>query len=197
MHLQKPRTPSAANTRIAVVAVLGLATLNPLNAQLCCSGVTSPPCVLTQAYAGPSNDANFNSRQGVNLYETTLTPTALSSLPTTHQLFLEVDDTSSALPVSGAPSNPIMAEPLYVKGITVSSPQQGSCSPCNMIIAVTLNGTVFAWVADGSSAGNKLWSRQGTGSNTHGGNGFHLRKPYLKQSPCFMVLAKCPIHGAL
>jgi hypothetical protein len=63
-----------------------------------------------------------------------------------------------------------MAEPLYVKGITVSSPQQGSCSPCNMIIAVTLNGTVFAWVADGSSAGNKLWSRQGTGSNTHGGN---------------------------
>jgi hypothetical protein len=24
-----------------------------------------------------------------------------------------------------------------------------------------------------------------------------LRKPYLKQSPCFMVLAKCPIHGAL
>ena len=44
----------------------------------------------------------------------------------------------------------------------------GTCHPCNMVIAVTLNGTVFAWNADGTGAGNLLWSRQGfTGSTTN------------------------------
>jgi hypothetical protein len=146
------------------LALVGLAILVvPLKAQLCTG--TGPPCVLTAGYAGPATDAKFNSRQAINPYETTLSPTSLPG-STTGTLF-EVDDSSSALP-SGATSNPIMAQPLYVKGITTAL---GSCSGCNMVVAVTLNGTVFAWVADGSGAGNLLWSRQGTPSGGQGNSG--------------------------
>lgn len=39
------------------------------------------------------------------------------------------------------------------------------------MIAVTLNGTVFAWVVDGTGAGNLLWSRQGTPTGGQGNAG--------------------------
>jgi hypothetical protein len=39
-----------------------------------------------------------------------------------------------------------------------------------MVIAATLNDTVFAWIADGTGAGSLLWSRQGAGTNSYGGN---------------------------
>ena len=146
-------------------AVLGLVTVAfPLQAQLC--NGTTPPCVLTAGYAGPATDASFNSRQAMNPYEKHFSPTVLPS-STTASLFLPVD--TNDLPV-GAISNPIMAQPLYVAGITVANPQQGPCNPCNMVIAVTLNDTVFAWNADGTGAGNLLWSRQGDGTNQYGGN---------------------------
>jgi len=157
---------SPANTRTALFAtVLGFATLHcPLNAQLCGTvGPASPPCVLTQGYAGPPTDPNFNSRQAFNGYETTLTPSYVgnrATMPTTHRLFLEVDDSAAAL-LPNAASNPILAQPLYVAGITVPHPAQGSCDPCDMVIGVTLNDTVFAWTADGTQAGHLLWSRQG------------------------------------
>jgi hypothetical protein len=61
-----------------------------------------------------------------------------------------------------------MAQPLYIAGITTTL---GTCSGCNMLVAVTLNGTVFAWVADGTGAGNLLWSRQGTPSSGPGNAG--------------------------
>ncbi len=170
MQLHRNRTSSP---RIALfVAVLGLATLQgPLKAQLCGTvSTTVPPCVLTQGYAGPPGDPNFNSRQAFNGYEATLTPTYVgnpATMPTAHQLFLEVDDSAAALPPN-APSNPIMAQPLYVAGIKVPKPAQGSCDPCDMVIGVTLNDTVFAWTADGTQAGNLLWSRQGVpGSTTY------------------------------
>src|ERR1039457_6926764 len=126
---------------------------------------THTPCVLTAGYAGPASDANFNKRQPLNPYEFTFSPTALPSSQT--GALFEVDDGAPQLP-SAATSNPIMAEPLYVAGITVSNPSQGTCNPCNMVVAVTLNDTVFAWNADGSGAGNVLWSRKGvTGSTTN------------------------------
>jgi hypothetical protein len=165
MFLRGPHTVSPRALMFTLfVAVLGLATLEiPLNAQLCTG--TSPPCVLTAGYAGPATDANFNSRQAVNPYETTLSPTLL--LSSRAGTLYEVDDSASALP-HGATSNPIMAQPLYVKGITTTL---GSCTGCNMVIAVTLNGTVFAWIADGTGAGNLLWSRQGTPSSGQGNAG--------------------------
>ena len=138
--------------------------LHPLHAQICgTAGANNPPCVLTQGYAGPPSDPSFNSRQAFNGYETTLAPSYVrnpSTMPTTHRLFLEVDDSAAALP-PGVRSNPIAAQPLYVSGIAVPSPAQGSCKPCNMIVGVTVNDTVFAWNADGAQAGNLLWSRQG------------------------------------
>lgn len=85
---------------VALLASVGV----PLNAQLCTG--TSPPCVLTNGYAGPATDPNFNSRQAINPYETTFTPTSVAGITTTGTLF-EVDDSASALP-TGATSNPIM-----------------------------------------------------------------------------------------
>ena len=45
-----------------------------------------------------------------------------------------------------------MAQPLYVKGISISG------TAYNMVIAATVNGTLFAW----AEGGTLLWSRQGT-----------------------------------
>jgi len=162
MHLYKTRTQSDSNTRIVLfVATFCLATIapQPLKAQLCSTVGANGPCILTQGYAGPPSDANFNSRQNFNGYEPNLTPSYVSSMPTTSQGFLEVDDSLAALP-NHAPSNPIMAQPLYVAGISVLSPAYtANCNPsCNMLIAVTLNDTVWAWNAD---TGGLLWNRKG------------------------------------
>ena len=156
-------SPRGALFALFVVACILLAGQLPMYAQLCTG--TAPPCVLTAGYAGPASDTGFNKRQGINPYETILSPT---SLPSGHTgTLFEVDDDAGQLP-SGATSNPIMAQPLYVAGITVADPLQGTCSPCDMVIAVTLNGTVFAWIADGSGPGSLLWSGQGyTGSTAN------------------------------
>jgi hypothetical protein len=152
---------------LAVFAGLVVITMAeaPLTGQICTG--TAPPCVLTAGYAGPASDVNFNSRQAINPYETTFSPTSLPG-STTGTLF-EVDDSATALIVAGATSNPIMAQPLYIAGITTTL---GTCSGCNMLVAVTLNGTVFAWVADGMGAGNLLWSRQGTPGVGQGNAGY-------------------------
>jgi hypothetical protein len=58
----------AGGNRIALLmAVLGLTTVEFLNAQLCTTAdSTHTPCVLTAGYAGPATDANFNKRQAAN-----------------------------------------------------------------------------------------------------------------------------------
>jgi hypothetical protein len=133
-----------------------------------------PPCVLTAGYAGPVSDPDFNKRQWVNPYETTLSPSSLPS-STTGQFF-EVDDSQSQLPPNiGATSNPIMAQPLYVTGVAAQSPANtNNCNngtTCTLMIAVTLNGTVFAWNPGAPVGSSLVWSRQGTSnSNTYGGN---------------------------
>jgi hypothetical protein len=136
------------------MAALSLAAaVAPINAQICNTTPSSlnPPCVLTAGYAGEPSDARFNARQNINPWETAFTVAGVGSLTPTGTLF-EVDDTSAALP-TGATSNPIMAQPLYVKGISIGG------TPYNMVIAATVNSTLFAW----TEGGTLLWSRQGTG----------------------------------
>jgi len=88
-------------------------------------------------------------RQGYNGYETTLTPSTVSNL--TQQAPLIVD-----LGPLGA-TNEILAQPLYVTQIPTSL--TNCASPCNMLVAVTLSSSVFAWNAD---TGALIWSRTGT-----------------------------------
>ena len=150
------------------MVVLGLAAVAvPLNAQICNTTPSSsnPPCVLTAGYAGSpaygsTLDPRFNARQNMNPWETTFTVSGVGSLTTTGTLF-EVDDQSTQLP-SGATSNPIMAQPLYVKGISIGG------TAYNVVIAATGNSTLFAW----TEGGTLLWSRQGTGG-THGTNALY------------------------
>ena len=148
------------------MAFLCLGSIEFLNAQTLCTGTAPTPCVLTTGYAGPATDANFNKRQNINPYETILSPTTLPST-TAPGMFFPVDYLKSDLPAN-AVSNPIMAQPLYVAGITIpNTPCKGSC---NMVVAETLNGTVFAWIAGGPNAGTQLWSRQGTNPLAPGTN---------------------------
>ena len=147
-------SPRGALRALFVVICVLLPCQSLLRAQLCTG--TAPPCVLTAGYAGTASDPNFNKRENFNFWETTLSP---ASPPSNNQGKLLAVDISN-LP-TGASSNPIMAQPLYVAGISITG--NNSCNPCNMVIAATLNGTVFAWVADGANAGTLLWSRKGTG----------------------------------
>jgi hypothetical protein len=75
---------------------------------------------------------------------------------------------SNDLPSLGsytAVANPIYSQPLYVPGMSVSSPAKTSncntvtSTTCNMVISTTLNGTIFAWNAHN---GTGLWARYGT-----------------------------------
>jgi hypothetical protein len=144
---------------VPCMVVLGLAAVAvPLNAQICNTtpSNSNPPCVLTAGYAGSpaygsTLDPRFNARQNINPWETTFTVSGVGSLTTRGTLF-EVDDQSTQLPPL-ATSNPIMAQPLYVKGITISD------TTYNMVIAATVNSTLFAW----TESGTLLWSRQGIG----------------------------------
>jgi len=130
-----------------VATITFTAVETPLNAGSCTG--TNPPCVLTQGFAGPTSDARFNARQNINPYETTFTAT---TLPGTSGTLFEVDDSSSALP-TGATSNPIMAQPLYVAGLNIGG------TSYNAVVAVTLNTTIYAW----DEGGTLLWKRAGTG----------------------------------
>jgi hypothetical protein len=78
---------------------------------------------------------------------------------------------SNDLPMVGSGSghtavaNPIYSQPLYVAGMSVSSPASASncntitSTTCNMVVTTTLNGTMFAWNADNGSG---LWARYGS-----------------------------------
>jgi hypothetical protein len=138
-----------------------------------CTGSSSGnPCVLTGQYN--------NQRTAYNSNETALTATTVGNSGTKllqQKMLFQVDPVCSGcssdtpniqLPwqssMSPATFNPIYAQPLNVPGASVQSPANtGNCNDggsgkCNMLIAVTMNDTVFAWNA---ITGNLLWSRQG------------------------------------
>jgi hypothetical protein len=109
------------------------------------------------------NDAQ---RDAYNGSEPCLNSTTIgSSAPLSQIMQLNVD--MDNLP-SGYLSNPVYAQPLYISGITVSSPANTSnCNPsCNLAIGVTLNTTIFAWNA---TTGNVVWSREGGPAGTTSG----------------------------
>ena len=119
----------------------------PLAGQTACSG-TNPPCVLTAQYG--------NLRQGYNNHETVLTPSKLQNSGLSQQTPLLVDYPSSTLSVGI--QNAIYAQPLYVAGMHVSGNSNCGSSPnytCNMLVAVTQAGSVWAFNAD---SGKVIWS---------------------------------------
>lgn len=110
----------------------------------------NPPSVLTSQYD--------NCRDAYNPTETALTPTSVPNL-TASSLLVDNGD----LPLN-ALSNPIYAQPLYVAGASLANKKsvnyagcQNLSGKCNILVAVTLNDTVFAWNAD---TGAILWSIQ-------------------------------------
>ena len=122
-----------------------------------------------------------NNRDGYNPHETKITPANIFTNGLTLLAPLLVDTPpSSVFPAwmseYGIETNLIYAQPLYTAGITVNSGgtvgQPGNCTSaageytCNMLVAETLYGSVWAWNAD---TGNLIFSRQGT-TNTAGQN---------------------------
>jgi hypothetical protein len=156
-------TASQRGLRLTLLLVVyGLAVLEvPLRAQPCTT--TSPPCVKTAQYD--------NSRNGYNGYETVLTSTSLSAGSTLAQLAPLTVDTP---PASIGSTNPIYAQPLYVARISLnpSAPtaSQQYCNNlsvngqpgCNMLLVVTLYGSVWAYNAD---TGHTVFSRTGLWSD--------------------------------
>lgn len=116
------------------------------------SGGRHAPYVCTSQYDNP--------RDGYNGNETVLTTSVVGAgLAQPSWSPLQVDQ--GTLP-EGYSSNPVYAQPLYVPGITITG--NSNCNPnspytCNMVVAVTLAGSIWAWNAD---TGNVLWSRVGT-----------------------------------
>jgi hypothetical protein len=162
MYSYRTLAPASRGLRFSLfVATLGFASVqSPLNAATSCPSSTpagTPPSVLTSQYD--------NARDGYNGNETVLTSGALSGgtealcQPTWSPLAID--------PGPGNQTNGIWAQPLYVPGISVASPATtANCNasgggPCNMLVSVTLGGSVFAWNAD---TGATLWSDcQGSG----------------------------------
>jgi len=131
----------------------------PLNAQPICPGTTGVgnPSVLTSQ--------NDNYRDAYNATETCLTSSAIQAGTVTiaeasfSPLLVDTPPSSTGL----GTTNPIYAQPLYVAGITVHNPGQGTCSPCDMVVIATAYGSIYAYNADN---GNLLWTRTGTGGTT-------------------------------
>jgi hypothetical protein len=141
---------------VLFVAAIGFAITQPAAAQTCAA--STPPSVLTAQYG--------NLRQGYNSSETTLTSTCLNNGTVT----MKQPSWSPLMVDSGiGQANLIQAQPLYVSQIT-STPALTNCpNPCNMLVSVTLTGSVFAWNAD---TGATIWSdcQRGTGCPNPTGN---------------------------
>ena len=160
MYNYRAHTPFPRLLFSLFVTGLGLASLGSLSAATPCPSSTpagTPPAVLTSQYD--------NARDGYNPNESVLTSTALSG--GTVSL---CQPSWSPLAIESGPAgagNGILAQPLYVPGISVVSPataaqcNDGGSGTCNMLVSVTLSGSVYAWNAD---TGATLWSDcQGAG----------------------------------
>jgi hypothetical protein len=127
----------------ALAGFLGLMGAPAGFPQTCAS--STPPSVLTAQYG--------NLRQGYNSQESLLTSTCLSSGTVTLK-----QPVWSPLLVGSGPSgqtNRIQAQPLYVSAISTTPPLANCPNPCNMLLAVTLAGSVYAWNAD---TGATIWN---------------------------------------
>ena len=155
--IRNPKVCAVSPQRIvfALLIVSVLATVSPLRAQPCTAA--SPPCVKTGQYD--------NARDGYNSSESVLTSGNLDSGTTLTQLAPLLVDTP---PASISKANPIYAQPLYITGITLSpdapTTSKENCAnltvngqpACNMLVAVTLYGSVWGYNAD---TGRTIFSR--------------------------------------
>jgi hypothetical protein len=144
------------NVFAVLVALSGFAAMQaPLGAQPCAAG--GPPCVKTDQYN--------TARDGYNSAESVLTSGNLRNGTTLTELAPLMVDTP---PPSISKANPIYVQPLYIAGISLSpnAPQQSlsNCAnlivnsqpACNMLVAVTLYGSIWAYNAD---TGRTIFSR--------------------------------------
>ena len=125
----------------------------PASAQTCATSI--PPSVLTAQ--------NSSSRQSYNPNETLLSSPCLSSgavkLTQPSWSPLQVDSGP------GGQANWIQAQPLYVSQVSATPALPNCPNPCNMLVAVTLTDTVFAFNAD---TGASIWSDcQSAGCTNH------------------------------
>jgi hypothetical protein len=121
-----------------------------------------------------------NLRQGYNGSETVLNPTEMNNGGPTQPSWspLRVDPPPSGFNTT---TNGVWAQPLYISNMSVTSPATtGNCDDngggtCNMLVVVTLAGSVFAFNAGGSSTpGTVIWSRQGSTPSSEGNAGYAL-----------------------
>jgi hypothetical protein len=100
-----------------------------------------------------------NTRDGYNRNESVLTSTALSGGTVTL-----CQPSWSPLAINAGPgdqTNGIWAQPIYVPGMSVTNPANAAnCNDsgsgkCNILVAVTLAGSIYAWNAD---TGATVWS---------------------------------------
>jgi len=151
----------------------------PLHAQHCKQ--SGKPCILTGQYTNQRDGHNGNELKlvcpttgsctlGLQQVLTSAGATLLQVDPSVGGNDLPQITTNGGSTFYQATANPIYAQPLYVPGLSVASPANtANCNhggTCDMLVAATLNGTLFAWNAD---TGLPLWSRQG-GPNPNGSN---------------------------
>jgi hypothetical protein len=151
------------------VATLTSVTCQRVEAQVVplttCADSSNPPSVWTAQYG--------NLRQSYNNKETLLTSGCLSngSVTLTQPGWSPLTVDHTGLP-GGATVNPVVAQPLYLAQVPASAglPNCPTVEACNLLIVVTLNGSVFAFNGGdithggGTGAGQVVWQRTGTTS---------------------------------
>jgi hypothetical protein len=157
-----------ARTAAALCALLAITVaLCPLAAQTQTIVCNTPgnPCWST---GGFDNHRDSHNNNETKLLDSTVCANGAPacSNPVYQHAVLAVD--SSGLP-NNSKSNPVYAQPLYVPNIKINGAPSGSnCyngGTCDLVVASTLNGTLFAWDADTYTL---IWSRQGTSAFWYG-----------------------------
>ncbi len=125
------------------------------------------PSVLTEQYG--------NLRQGYNNQESYLTASGITAAAPTVAPFSPLLVDLATLPggTSGT-INQVLAEPLYVPGVSSTQTNCDNGTSCNILLVATLGGGVYAFNAGGTThsggtyAGSVIWARNGqsgTGTN--------------------------------
>jgi hypothetical protein len=169
------KSSRSVSTSARMVVLLLVVTVTPaLHAQsqtISCTTTGNNPCWSTASFD--------NHRDAFNPNEATLLSSTVCSYgasgcttPVYQHAILAVDGSATGDLPSGQRSNPVYASPLYVPNIKINGAPSGSnCyngGTCNLVVATTLNGTVFAWDADTYT---QIWNRQGNPSAAQGSAG--------------------------
>jgi hypothetical protein len=182
MPATEPRPPSrrlGARTVVnAFCALLAIAVaLRPLAAQTQTINCTAAgnPCWATGSFDNHRDSHNNNEAILLSTGTTAVCAYNTCANPVQQNAVLAVDGILTGDLPNGQLTNPVYAQPLYVPNIKINGAPSGSkCyngGTCNLVVASTLNGTLFAWDADTYAL---IWDRQGTPAVAQGtaGNAF-------------------------